>query len=83
MVQQEMSAIADDMPCCPDDRSVSPDCVKECPFALVCAAVLLSIPVAETDALYLLKLLGDSFRARSDAVVASVAGEPPPRPPRA
>ncbi len=75
--------MADGMPCCPDEEPLAPDCMTDCPFAIVCAPVLLSIPVAKADALPLRKPLGDTFPNRSDAVVASLAGEPPPRPPKA
>lgn len=72
----------DGMPCCPEDQPTIPDCAKDCPFAVVCTAVFVSASTPEHSSLAPRILMRDRFTARGDVVLASLIGEPPPRPPR-
>lgn len=83
MAMPMTSEMPDGMSCCPDDLPAIPDCSKDCPFAVVCTAAFVSAPTSDCRPLTLRPLLQDSFPARGDAVLSSLIGEPPPRPPRA
>jgi len=73
----------DGMPCYPDDQPAIPDCAKDCPFAVVCTAVFVSATTHESSAFAPRMLLRDRFRTRGDAILSSLIGDPPPRPPKA
>ena len=40
---EEMAVMMGDMPCCPDEQPVKPDCDKSCPFVIICST---SVPLA-------------------------------------
>lgn len=82
MAMPMTAEMPDGMPCCPDDQPAIPDCAKDCPFAVVCTTVFVSAPTPEHHPLALRILMRDRFAARGDVVLASVIGDPPPRPPR-
>ena len=72
-----------DMPCCPDERPVKPDCGKSCPFVIICSTTVplallkadwTSASFSWTDHVY-----GEEKFSR----LSSLAAEPPARPPRA
>jgi len=83
MAMQMTAEMPDGMPCCPDDQPAIPDCAKDCPFAVVCTAVFVSAPTPDYHPLALRILVRDRFTAPGDAVLASLIGDPPPRPPKA
>jgi len=82
MAMPMTAEMTDGMPCCPDDQPAIPDCAKDCPFAVVCTAVFVSAATPEHHPLALRILMRDRFTSRGDVVLASLIGEPPPRPPR-
>lgn len=83
MNAQAMASMPDGMPCCPDDKPAVADCAKDCPLAILCVTGLVSIPTVDAPSLLLRAPLGDKFLNGRDVVLASLVGEPPPRPPKA
>ncbi|RFC65911.1 hypothetical protein DY251_16160 [Mesorhizobium denitrificans] len=83
MSAQAMASMPDGMPCCPDDQPAVPDCGKDCPLAVLCLSGLVSVPVPETLRLLTHLPIGDKFLVGREAVLSSLGGEPPPRPPKA
>ena len=83
MAAEAMASMPDGMPCCPDDKPAVPDCAKDCPLAVLCITSLVSIPAVDAPSLLLREPLGDKFLNGRDIVLASLVGEPPPRPPKA
>jgi len=82
MSAPEMSSMSVDMPCCPDDQPAVPDCVKDCPFSALCISGLLSGIATELPTFVHLPIW-DGYRNGWEAVLTSLGGEPPPRPPKA
>ena len=80
---QAMASMPDGMPCCPDDQPAVPDCAKDCPFAVLCVSGVFSAQVPGTPFLRLHATLGDDFLGGGAVALSSLAGEPPPRPPKA
>jgi hypothetical protein len=78
-----LSAMPDDMPCCPDGKPMVPDCAKDCPLAALCVSSLVSVQVLELASFVTRAQVGDDFLNGIDVVLSSLVGEPPPRPPRA
>lgn len=72
--------MAADMECCPKQQTPSPDCAK-CPFVAMCLTAFGALTASD---------VAFSFRApvtlvqrpTSEFALASLAGEPPSRPPR-
>lgn len=83
MTAQAMARMPDGMPCCPDEKPAVPDCVKDCPLAVLCVTSFGSISLPSTLAFSVQLPVGDVFLHRLDAILASLVGEPPPRPPKA
>jgi hypothetical protein len=83
MVGQAMASMPDGMPCCPDEKPAVPDCVKDCPLAVLCVTSFGSISLPSTPAFSVQLPVGDVFLHGLDAILASLVGEPPPRPPKA
>jgi hypothetical protein len=77
------SVMQDDMPCCPDGKPMVPDCGTDCPLAVLCVSGLVSAPLAETPTFLIQAPIGDEFLDGREAVLSSLIGEPPPRPPKA
>lgn len=78
-----LSIMQDDMPCCPDGKPMVPDCGKDCPLAVLCVSGLVSVQVPETPTFVVQALIGEEFLDGREAVLSSLIGEPPPRPPKA
>jgi len=78
----EMASMPVDMPCCPDDQPAVPNCVKDCPFAALCISGLLSGTVTESPNFFRLPIRNGYLNGWG-AVLSSLGGEPPPRPPKA
>ncbi|MEP9380194.1 hypothetical protein ABLE91_26035 [Aquabacter sp. CN5-332] len=75
-------AMAGDMPCCPDEKPVLPDCQKLCPLMMSCLTKCFQ-PGPSASAWDRLALrLTDIIALRDDALPSGLAAEPPPRPPR-
>ncbi len=83
MAAQAMASMPDGMPCCPDEKPAVPVCAKDCPLAVLCVASFGSVPPPSTPAFSVQLLAGDVFLHSRDAVLPSLVGEPPPRPPKA
>ena len=80
---EEMAGMAGDMPCCPDDQPVKPDCDKSCPFVIICSA---SAPLALLKADWRsasLSWTDHVYGVHSLARLRSLTAEPPARPPKA
>ncbi|OYX88957.1 MAG: hypothetical protein B7Y71_00065 [Xanthobacter sp. 35-67-6] len=76
-----MSAMPDDMPCCPDKPAV-PDCQKTCPLMALCMAKCFSVGPMLSSLAFVLRAEGDAIRPGSDAMGDALSIEPPARPPR-
>lgn len=71
-----------DMPCCPPDEPMMPDCQKGCPLAALCLAkVALRLPVA-TAIPVRVAATPSQVVWRTEAMFTSLALRPPPEPPR-
>lgn len=71
----------DEMPCCPPDKSVMPDCQKDCPLAALCLAklttalpVLAGVPVRTA--------ISQTVPWRASTAFRSLLQAPLPKPPR-
>ena len=80
----DMASMGDgmaDMPCCPPEKPVMPDCQKACPLATLCLAKIVQgiLPgaVPARFGLALALIPGDA------AAPDTLAPIPPPRPPQA
>lgn len=82
MAAPEMASMPVDMPCCLDDQPAVPDCAKDCPFAALCISGLLSGTVTESPTFVRLPIR-DGYLNGWEAVLSSLGGGPPPRPPKA
>lgn len=75
-------AMVGDMPCCPDEKPMLPDCQKLCPLMMSCLAKCFQpgplVSAWDRSALRLTDIIG----LRDDALPSGLAAEPPPRPPR-
>jgi hypothetical protein len=78
-----MAGMAGEMPCCPDEQPVKPDCDKSCPFVIICSTsaqlALLKTDWASVSLSWTDQVYGETRFARLN----SLAGEPPARPPKA
>ncbi len=83
MAMPMTAEMPDGMPCCPGDQPAIPDCAKDCPFAVVCTAVFVSATTHGSSPLAPRMLFRDRFPTPGDAVLSSLIGDPPPRPPKA
>jgi hypothetical protein len=80
---EEMAGMTGDMPCCPDQQPVKPDCGKGCPFVIICST---SAPLALLKAEWTAASLSWTdhvFGEQRFARLNSLAAEPPARPPKA
>ena len=75
-------AMAEDMPCCPHEKPVMPDCAKACPLMALCLAKCFQ-NLPPVTALVLVPLVAAERMVPSDeAQWDSLPQAPPPRPPR-
>lgn len=80
---EEMAGMAGDMPCCPDEQPVKPDCDKSCPFVIICST---SAPLALLKADWMavsISWTDHVYNEQRFARLRSLAAEPPARPPKA
>ncbi|WP_147307491.1 hypothetical protein [Mesorhizobium denitrificans] len=80
---QTMASMADGMACCPDSQPAVPDCGSDCPLAVLCVSAIPGISVPETSSFLIRLPIQNEFREGRERVLASLIGEPPPRPPQA
>jgi hypothetical protein len=83
----DISSIGDevamaDMPCCPPEKPVMPDCQKACPLATLCLAKLVQgiAPVSDMPSRF---NIARALLPGNDASPDTLAPIPPPRPPQA
>ncbi len=81
----DMASMGDamaDMPCCPPEKPVMPDCQKACPLATLCLAKIVQgiVPVNAVPARF---GLAQALIPGNDANPDTLAPIPPPRPPQA
>ena len=77
-----VSAMADDMPCCPDEKPAVPDCQKTCPLMATCMAKCFSVTPTLSSLAFVFWDQSDALRPGSDVFGDALAIEPPARPPR-
>jgi hypothetical protein len=82
MVAESIAAMADEMPCCPDEPTMKMDCTTDCPFVALCVSGLANVVLPESSPVDLGSLLGVAFSPGEDFALSSIASEPPSRPPR-
>jgi hypothetical protein len=83
MAAQTIVSTADGMACCPDHQPAIPDCGQDCPLTVLCVPVLPGISVAEASPFLTRMPIRDELREGRKTALASLIGEPPPRPPKA
>ena len=83
MTAQTMASMADGMACCPDHQPAVPDCGNDCPLAVMCVSALPGVSVPEASSFLIRLPIRNEFREGREPVLASLIGEPPPRPPQA
>jgi hypothetical protein len=82
MSAEQMTEMADDMPCCPPEKPAMPDCSKCCPLMTVCMAKCFqNLSTAASTVLVPLRVAG-LIVPSNDALGSSLAQAPPARPPR-
>ena len=83
--QAQAQAMSDmgDMPCCPGIKPMKPDCGKDCPLVVICTTST-AVHLAKADwspaAIHWSSM---DFRPLASSALASLAAEPPARPPKA
>ncbi|UVC06842.1 hypothetical protein IHQ71_16455 [Rhizobium sp. TH2] len=83
VAMDQMAGMEGDMPCCPDQQPVKPDCDKSCPFVIICST---SAPIALLKAEWTsasVTWTNHVYGEPSFARLNSLAAEPPARPPKA
>jgi hypothetical protein len=83
MAAASVMPMPDGMACCPDDQPVAPECARDCPLAVLCATGVAGIAVPEGPSFPIRVPLEDEFSSGGHTVLASIAGEPLPKPPQA
>jgi hypothetical protein len=70
-----------DMPCCPPEKPIMPDCQKACPLATLCLAKIVQgiVPVSTVPARFSIVL---ALPRGNDAKPDTLAPAPIPRPPQ-
>jgi hypothetical protein len=72
----------DDMPCCPHEKPIVPDCQKTCPLMATCMAKCFSVMPTLSNLTFIFGDQSDALRPGSDVLGDALAIEPPARPPR-
>jgi hypothetical protein len=79
----EMTGMQAEMPCCPEEQPVKPDCDQSCPFIIICSTFA---PLALLKADWTSAALSWSphvYAYQRFERLASLTAKPPARPPRA
>ncbi len=79
MTAADDMAMAEDMPCCPPEKPVMPDCMKACPLLTLCLAKTFA-GVSYAEAVPFRIGIAESFLPGNDAPPETLAQGPPPRP---
>jgi hypothetical protein len=74
-------AMAEDMPCCPPEKPVMPDCMKACPLLTLCFAKTFQCLVS-SNAVLVRVGIAEQFVPGNEALLDTLAQGPPPRPPQ-
>lgn len=87
-VSSEIEAMAgmdvpDDMPCCPEQKPIKPDCGKACPLALLCSKVIVGQSANDHAWSFTTAWVAQRFLTVPHAELTSALVDPPARPPRA
>ena len=81
--QAQSMADMGDMPCCPDMKPVKPDCGKDCPLVVICTTST-AVHLAKADwSPAATSWSPTDFPPSALSALASLATEPPARPPKA
>jgi hypothetical protein len=75
--------MTEDMPCCPDEQPVKPDCAKGCPFALVCTTSILGHAPDSHGWSSAISWQSHRYDLLPASQLMSALVEPPARPPKA
>lgn len=79
---EDMAGMAEDMPCCPQQRQSLPDCQKSCPSATLCVAKCFPNAPAVSASHRAIFVPVTVLTLWDDAARDLLAEPPPPRPPR-
>ena len=82
MAAAALSAMPDDMPCCPDEKPAVPDCPKDCPLMAACIAKCFSIEPMLLGSAVVLRAGDPALHRGGDVAGDALAVEPTARPPR-
>ncbi|MDX1006593.1 hypothetical protein GOE08_06790 [Sinorhizobium medicae] len=75
--------MADDMPCCPDEKPIKPDCgSKSCPLAVLCTTAIVGQLATSHSWSLNVGWTAHPFLIPPHAELASSLVDPPVRPPR-
>jgi hypothetical protein len=77
----EETGMSSDMPCCPPEKPVMPDCHKACPLVALCMAKCLGGLLASAGEPLRLASSAQMI-SRNEIAPASLVQAPPPPPPR-
>lgn len=80
-VAGEMQAMADDMPCCPQQDQKAGDC-GSCPFVALCMLTITMPPRDSGGALVDRIVLLNAFALPDDLLIDGLGAHPPDHPPR-
>lgn len=72
-----------DMPCCPKEQPVKPDCGKGCQLALVCTTSIVAHAPAGVASSFTVSWLSHRYDLFPASQLNSALREPPARPPKA
>ncbi|NNH41861.1 hypothetical protein [Rhizobium laguerreae] len=75
--------MAENMPCCPDEQPVKPDCAKGCPLALVCTTSIFAHTPHVDGWSVAVSWLSHRYDLMPASQRTSALIEPPARPPKA
>jgi hypothetical protein len=81
MTMAGMGTTKSEMPCCPHDFPLKPDCQKDCPLLAMCVSKCAPFQsFAGRDDISVIVLR--SLRPANDQLAPGTVAKPPPRPPR-
>ncbi|MFS8049481.1 hypothetical protein [Rhizobium sp. BR 314] len=75
--------MAEDMPCCPDEQPVKPDCARGCPLALVCTTSIFGHAPDSHAWSFSISWQSHRYDLLPASQRMSALVEPPARPPKA
>lgn len=75
--------MTEDMPCCPQEQPVKPDCAKGCPLALVCTTSITAYAPEGHGWSFAISWRSHRYDLMPVSQLASALIEPPSRPPKA